>query len=162
MIEILPLTPERAAEARQVIYQTAHAVFHTCPTLEETLAVYAAEWPLEDVLAFETAYVANGGGFFVTLDEGQVIGAGGLRFLEPGVAEIKRVWLLPAYQGQGLGYAMLQRLLALARELGYAKVRLETAPHYQPRAYALYRRLGFSDIPRYGDDPEDIGMELTI
>ncbi len=95
-------------------------------------------------------------------DEGRIIGTGALRKLEEGVGEIKRVWLLPEYQGQGLGYRMMQALIDMARQKGYAKLRLETSPAYQQRAYKFYKKLGFYEIPRYGDDPDDVGMELGL
>jgi len=54
------------------------------------------------------------------------------------------------------------QLLAVAREKGYTKVRLQTNPAYQQRAFAFYQRLGFYEIPRYGNDPDDVGMELVL
>jgi ribosomal protein S18 acetylase RimI-like enzyme len=57
---------------------------------------------------------------------------------------------------------MMMELLSIARSKGYKKIRLETSPVYQPRAYAFYRRLGFHEIPRIGDDPEDVSMEMVL
>lgn len=58
---------------------------------------------------------------------------------------------------------MMMRLLKMARELGYHKVRLETSPAYQQRAFAFYQRLGFTVIPLYkGDEEDDTGMELSL
>lgn len=162
MPEILPMRPEQAAEARRVIYTTAHAVFHEPGTLDETIAGYATTWPIPDVEDFQRAYVEDGGVFLVLIEDGRIIGTGALKRLEEGVAEIKRVWLLPEYHGQGLGYRMMAALLDAARERGYRQARLETGPAYQPRAFAFYKRLGFREIPRYGDDPDDVGMELDL
>jgi GNAT superfamily N-acetyltransferase len=162
MLEILPLRSDQAAEARKVIYTVAYALFHDKPTLEETIAHYETAWPLQDVLDFQRHYVENGGAFLALLDGERIIGTGALHFLEDGVGEIKRLWLLPEFQGQGLGYRIMQSLIAAAREKGYHTLRLETAPAYQPRAVAFYRQMGFREIPRYGDDPDDIGMELIL
>lgn len=162
MPEILPLRPEQAAEAKQVIYTVAHQLFHDRDTLEETIAYYAQQWPLPDVDDFQHKYIENGGTFLVIVDGGRIIGTGALRRLEDKVCEIKRLWLLPEYQRQGWGYRMMQQLLAAAREKGNTIARLETSPAYQPRAVAFYRQLGFYEIPRYGDDPDDIGMELNL
>ncbi len=52
--------------------------------------------------------------------------------------------------------------LEIARQKDYTKVRLETSPQYQPRAFAFYKQIGFVEIPRYGDDPDDVGMELVL
>ena len=91
-----------------------------------------------------------------------MIGTGAIRYLESGVCELKRFWFLPAFHGTGLGAMLLARLEEIAREMGYHSMRLETSPLYQPRAYAFYHKYGFFDIPRYGDDPDDIGMEKDL
>jgi putative acetyltransferase len=162
MPDIIPLQPEQAAEAKRVIYTVAHQLFHDRDTLEETMAYYAQNWPLKDVDDFQKSYLENGGTFLVTIEGGRIIGTGALRRLEEGVGEIKRLWLLAEHQGQGLGYRMMLRLLDLARQQGYTKVRLQTSPAYQARAFAFYQRLGFYEIPRYGNDPDDVGMELIL
>ena len=162
MAEIILLKPEQAEEARRVIYTTAFHIFHDRPTLEEALDYYSDAWPLPDIADFQRAYNENGGIFLVTVENGHVVGTGALRRLEEGVGEIKRLWLLPEYQGQGLGYQMMQLLMGEARRRGYTLLRLETSPKYQVRAYAFYRRLGFYDIQRYGDEDDDVGMELRL
>ncbi len=50
------------------------------------------------------------------------------------------------------GISMIQELLAFAREKGYQRIRLETDRDNQRRAYNLYKRLGFYEIPRYSDN----------
>jgi putative acetyltransferase len=162
MPEITPLLPQQAAEARHLIYRVAHTQFPHGATVEESIRVYEDSWPLRDVQDFQHAYLENGGVFLVLRDGGRIIGTGALRYLEEGVGEIKRLWLLPEYQGQGLGYQMMQALFAAAREKGYHTLRLETSPAFQARAYEFYKRLGFREIPRYGDDPHDVGFELAL
>jgi putative acetyltransferase len=162
MIEILPLQPNQIEEARRVLYTSAHAIFHDHETLEESIAEYRTVWPLRDLDNFEGAYVRNGGTFLVLSDDGRIVGTGALRRLEDTVGEIKRLWLLEEYQGRGLGYRMMMELIAAARAQGYTRLRLETSPAYQVRAFAFYKRIGFYEIPRYGDDPEDVGMELVL
>jgi putative acetyltransferase len=162
MPTIFPLLPTQTAEARRVIYTVAHAIFHDGNTLEEAFAYYEVNWPLPDIADFQQSYVENGGTFLVTMDGERIIGTGALRRMEDRVGEIKRLWLLPEYQGQGLGYQMMMQLLSAARAQGYLKVRLQTSPAYQQRAFAFYQRLGFYEIPRYGKDPDDSGMELNL
>ncbi len=156
------MRPDQAGEVRRMIHTVAHDIFHDRDTLEETLAYYATAWPLVDLDDVQHNYFDNGGALLVMVDEERVVGSGGLVRLEEGVGEIRRLWFLPEYQGRGLGYQMMMRLLELAREKGYHTVRLETSPSYQKRAYDFYRRLGFYEIPRYGDEDDDIGMELII
>ncbi|RPJ50181.1 MAG: GNAT family N-acetyltransferase [Chloroflexi bacterium] len=162
MPEITPLRSDQAAEARRVIYTVAHELFHDEDTLEKTITRYETTWPLKDIADFQHSYLENGGTFLVMCEGERIIGTGALKRLEDGVAEIKRLWLLPEYQGRGLGYQMMLRLLDFARLNGYAKARLETSPKYQPRAFAFYQKMGFVEIPRYGDDPDDVGMELDL
>ena len=162
MPELFPLNPEQVAEAKRVIYTVAHGIFHDRDTLEQTIAYYALNWPLRDIDDFQHSYVENGGTFLVLIEGELIIGTGALRRLEDQVGEIKRLWLLPEYQGQGLGYRLMLQLLALARQKGYTKVRLQTNPTYQARAVAFYRQMGFSEIPRYGNDPDDMGMEMVL
>lgn len=163
MAEIAALEPHEIEEARRMIYAVAFTQFPTeCSTLEEAVARFSQTWPLHDLDDYQQRYVQGGGAFLATREGGRIIGTGALRRLEEGVGEIKRLWLLPEFQGRGLGYQMMLRLLEIARQKGYAQVRLETSPDYQPRAFTFYQRLGFRVIPRYGDDPDDVGMELDL
>lgn len=162
MLEITPLQPHEVSEARRVIYITAHHIFDSHRPLEETIQYYQTHWPLRDMEDYQQAYNENGGVFLVLRDGGRIVGTGALRRLEERVGEIKRLRLLTDYQGKGYGYQMMMRLLAVAREKGYTRVRLETNPDSQANAIAFYKRLGFYEIPNYGDDPDDIGMELFL
>jgi carbonic anhydrase len=79
---------------------------------------------------------------------GRVVGMGGLRTVRPGIAEMKRVYVRPDARGAGLGRAMVERLIAYARQFGFEDMFLDTAPTLTA-ARALYTRLGFADIPPY-------------
>jgi putative acetyltransferase len=162
MAKITHLTPEYVAEAKKVIYTTAHEQFPDGETLEESIAHYETAWPLLDIDTYQESYVAKDGAFLIMSENGRIIGTGAVRKLDDEVCEIKRLWLLSEYHGQGLGYHMLVELLNIARRKGYTKVRLETAPSYQQRAFQFYLRFGFREIPRYGDDPWDVGMEMLL
>ena len=91
-----------------------------------------------------------------------IIGTGAICKLDDTTCELKRVWLLFDYHGRGLGYRLIQELLGFARKKGYQRIRLETDRHDQRRAYQLYRRLGFYEIPRYSDNTEDAAMEMML
>lgn len=162
MPEIVPLRLDQVYQAKHVIYTVAYDLFHDRDTLEETIAYYEVNWPLVDIDHFQQMYIENGGTFLVLMEDERIIGTAALRRLEETICEIKRLWLLPEYQGQGLGYRMMMELLAVARQMGYRKVRLETSPAYQARAFAFYKRLGFNQIPRFGDDPDDVALEMDL
>ena len=162
MVDITPLLPHETNEARLVIYATAHALLNNFATLDEAVTHFRKDWPLRDIDDYQKIYVENCGTFLVTRKDGRIIGTGALRRLEDQVVEVKRLWLLPEFQGQGHGYRMMMRLLDIAREKGYTTVRLETSATYQKNAILFYKRLGFYEIPRFGDDPDDVAFEMPL
>ncbi len=97
----------------------------------------------------------DGVAFFVSRDDGRPAGCGGVLLVEQAYAEIKRMYVRPAFRGRGLGHRMLDHLVAHATERGSTVIRLETGIHQQ-EAIALYERSGFRRIPPFGpyrDDP---------
>jgi GNAT superfamily N-acetyltransferase len=95
---------------------------------------------------------ANGGAYVVGWEEGRAVAGGALKRLEPGVAEIKRMYVMPDARGRGLARRLLAAIEDTARELGYERVRLDTGAS-QPHARALYESSGYGDIPDYNDNP---------
>ncbi len=67
----------------------------------------------------------NGRVFLATYD-GHIAGCGALNELSDEVAELRRVYVRPAFRGKGLGKAIVEAILRRARESGYATVCLET------------------------------------
>ena len=86
--------------------------------------------------------------FYLLEQGGTTIGMGGLRTVRPGVAEMKRVYLRDAAKGQGLGRALVERLMDDARGFGFHTMLLDTAPTLTT-AIALYEKLGFTRTPPY-------------
>ncbi|WEK05917.1 MAG: GNAT family N-acetyltransferase [Candidatus Devosia phytovorans] len=85
--------------------------------------------------------------------EGEVaVGCVALRPLEPGVCEMKRMFVEPAFHGRGIGLALATRLIELARDSDHRIMRLDTSRHQAP-AIALYQKLGFRRIPAYYPPP---------
>lgn len=162
MIEIRPIQPHEIPEAKLVIFSVAFELFKGADTLEESIVKFSAQGKLSEMDDVQRNYFDNGGTFLVTIKEGRIIGTGAIKYLEDGICEVKRIWLLSQYQGQGIGYRMIQELFNIARQKGYKTIRLETDPVIQKRAVEFYKRLGFYEIPRFGDDPDDIGMELVL
>ena len=72
--------------------------------------------------------------------------------LEPGVAELKHMWVSLLLRGRGVGRRLLAALETEVRALGCATVRLDISP-LLVEAVALYRSVGFREIPRYNDNP---------
>jgi putative acetyltransferase len=90
------------------------------------------------------------GVFLVAYADGTPAGCGAVRINEPGVGEIKRMFVIPEFRGRGVAGAVLAALQHSARDLGAHKLVLETGSR-QPEAIALYRRAGFIEIPRFGE-----------
>lgn len=92
------------------------------------------------------------GAYLVGYEGADVVAGGGLRRLDDGVAEIKRMFVRPAARSRGVARALLDALERTAKELGYQKVRLDTGPR-QVHGLALYRSAGYVDVPPYNDNP---------
>ncbi|MEP0806893.1 MAG: GNAT family N-acetyltransferase [Chloroflexota bacterium] len=162
MIEIRPIQEHEIPQAKRVIFTVAFEIFGGADTLEDSIAKFSAQGKLSEMDDVQKNYFQNGGTFLVTVNDGRIIGTGAIRRLEEDVCELKRLWLLPEYHGQRLGYRMMQELFRIARQKGYKSMRLFTDPVYQKRAVEFYKRLGFCEIQASGDDPDDIGMELAL
>jgi putative acetyltransferase len=104
-------------------------------------------------------YVPPGGCLLLARQDGEAIGMIGLKPLAPDIAEIKRLYVVPEARGLGLGKLLAERAIAEARAKGYAQVRLDTHRPSMGAAIALYRSLGFSEIPPYGPD---LGGEIVF
>jgi putative acetyltransferase len=107
----------------------------------------------------EVAEVApENGAFLIGFLAGVPVACGALRRIDSGVAEVKRMYVMPAARGRGLSKAMLAALEQQARQLGFARLVLETGTR-QFEALALYRGAGFNSIARFG---EYVGSELSV
>lgn len=162
MITIRPIQPHEVAVAKHLIYRVAHQVFQDTRPLEESIAYYESRNQLHDLDTLQESFFENDGIFLVMCNGDQIIGTGAVRKIDKEICELKRLWLLFEYHGQGLGYRMMQELLAFARQKGYSRMRLETDRGAQSRAFEFYKRLGFYEIPRYSDNEDDIAMELML
>jgi len=161
MITIRPICDEEIPAAKRVILSVAYNIFGFDGTLEDSIRYFLAAGKLKDLDDVQANYFKAGGMFLVALNGEQVIGSGALRRLDDETAELKRMWLLEAYHGQGVGYRLITQLFDFARMQGYTRVRLQTSPE-QIRALAFYRKVGFHEIPCYNDGVGEISMEASL
>jgi putative acetyltransferase len=161
MITIRPIHAGEIPAAKRAILSVAYNIFGFEGTLEDSIRHFLAAGKLKDMNDVQANYFKAGGTFLVALNGEQVIGTGALRRLDEKTAELKRMWLLEAYHGQGIGYRLITNLFEFARRQGYTRVRLQTSPE-QARALAFYHKVGFYEIPCYNDGVGEISMEVSL
>ena len=94
--------------------------------------------------------------------DGEPAGLGGVRHLDTEVAEVKSMYVGPAYRGTGLGRRILARLDEIALEHGCRAVRLDTSDYLTP-AVGLYRSAGYEEVPAYNENPKaDLWFERAL
>jgi putative acetyltransferase len=135
------------------------------PTAQQLIAALNAElearYPEDGANFFrlEPEEVVEGrGAFLVAYLDGKPIGCGAVRQIEPGLAEIKRMYVDPTVRGRRVGRQVVDALELQARQLGAKRIVLETGPR-QPDAIAMYQHAGFTEIPLYG---EYIGSQFSV
>jgi ribosomal protein S18 acetylase RimI-like enzyme len=116
-----------------------------------------------DIAHWETEYDgASGVLLVVESPPGEIVGTAGVRSLEPGVGEIKRMWIRPAFQGLGLGRRLMTRCLDEARARNFRVLRLDSERSMKA-ALHLYRSVGFREIADYnGNRRAQIWMEAIL
>lgn len=82
--------------------------------------------------------------FYLVESADQLVGMGGIRSVRPGVSEMKRVYVRPAFRGRHFGGAIIQRLLDDAKAFGFMQMVLDSPP-FSKSAQRIYEGLGFRD-----------------
>jgi GNAT superfamily N-acetyltransferase len=83
----------------------------------------------------------------------------GSKRLSVGIAEAKRLYVVPEARGRGIGKMLLTRIIDVAWEKGYERIRLDSHRSSMATAITMYRSLGFVEIPPYG---ADLGGEIAF
>jgi GNAT superfamily N-acetyltransferase len=118
----------------------------------------------EEVAGLPDKYALPEGRLFLAYAGGKLAGCIALRKFEDGVCEMKRLFVKDDFRGQKIGIALIEKLIAEARKIGYEKMRLDTFPPKMGKAVSLYESYGFRQIPPYYHNPygETLFMELNL
>ncbi|HLL67134.1 MAG TPA: GNAT family N-acetyltransferase [Micromonosporaceae bacterium] len=145
-------------EVRPVPYDAPESEALIAAALADLAERYDGDGDATPVAA--TEFSPPDGAFCVARVGDQVAGCGGWRShpVQERTAEIKRMYTVPGWRGNGVASAVLRALEASARAAGMRRVILETGVR-QPEAIALYKRSGYVEIEKYGyyrDSPESV------
>ncbi len=155
MIEIIQ------AETEQQIAE-AKAIFREYETwLGMSLCFQGFE---EELAGLPGKYAPPNGRLYLAYSGDEVIGCIAMREIEPGICEMKRLYLREAARGKGVGNQLIELVIGDAKSMGYEKMRLDTYPPKMGKAVDLYRSHGFYEIPRYYDNPNEdvLFMEKSL
>jgi len=107
----------------------------------------------DELLILPVMYGAPTGALFLVEAGNTFIGAVGLRRIENDfTCEVKRMYIRPGYQGQGIGKALMSALIAEAGALGYTTIKLDTLDK-MTAALHLYKSFGFKETTPYNISP---------
>lgn len=106
--------------------------------------------------------IAKGGRIFMASYENEMAGTVALKRVAPGVFELTKMAVDERFQGKKIGLALAVAAIADAKQAGAEKIFLYSNTRLLP-AMALYRKLGFHEVPPDGPYKRtDIKMELTL
>jgi putative acetyltransferase len=147
-------TPSQLTQARELFLEYAQSLgFSLCfQNFDQELASLPGD------------YAPPQGRLLLAEYEGQLAGCVALHKLEPGICEMKRLYLRPTARGKGLGRILADRIIAEARQIGYQRMRLDTVEPIMKDAVAMYRKIGFREIAPYCANPiaGALYMELQL
>lgn len=88
--------------------------------------------------------------FYLCMYKNDCIGMGGVRFLNPNIGELKRMYIFSEFRGKGYGNILIQFLIQKAKNLDFKFLRLDTLP-FMKSAINLYKKHGFKERDPYNE-----------
>lgn len=136
-------------EIRQLFTEYTAILVAGDPAFQHYLDVQNYEREIEHL---EEKYGEPVGRLYLAEWEGETAGCVALHPLGGSLAELKRLYVRPAFRGHGIGRMLTEKIMEDARAIGYRTLQLDTQP-FLPEAIRLYRRLGFEEMPGYNPSP---------
>lgn len=115
----------------------------------------------EEIAHLEMKYGLPDGRLYLAYCDGELAGCIGLRKLDGGNCEMKRLYVRPAFRGKGIGGRLVRQIIADARKIGYSHMLLDTLPFLESALF-MYRKYGFYEIPSYNDSPMDTSIYMRL
>jgi GNAT superfamily N-acetyltransferase len=145
-------SPAQVAQARELFLEYAQSLgVNLCfQNFEQELAELPGQYAPPDGRLLLAEY------------EGHLAGCVALHKWEPGVCEMKRLYLRPSFRGKGLGRVLAEAIISEARNIGYQDMRLDTIEPIMKDAVEMYRKLGFREIAPYRPNPIAGAMYMEL
>lgn len=115
----------------------------------------------DEIQHLERKYGRPYGRLYIAYDNDVPAGCIGLRKIDDTHGEIKRFYVVPACRRKKIGTALLEKIIADAKEIGYACLLLDTLPFLQ-NAIRLHQNYGFQEIDKYNDSPMDTSIYMKL
>ena len=115
---------------------------------EEYAFTFDVKSLLEQSMAMLEAFRPPCGRLLLAIEGRRAAGIACMRGIREDIGEVKRMYVRPEFRQRGIGRALLQALMAEAREIGYLTLRLDST-RFMAAAHALYRSAGFQEIGPY-------------
>jgi ribosomal protein S18 acetylase RimI-like enzyme len=124
----------------------------------------------QELADFPGKYSSPEGALLLARVGDEAAGTVALRKLDTGICEMKRLYVKPQFRGRrttdgrSIGRALAEDIVGIGRERGYQRLRLDTIGGKMHQALALYRSMGFVEIPPYyaSPIPDTAYLELVL
>jgi len=145
-------TPEQIGLARELFQEYGASLnFSLCfQSFDKELAGLPGE------------YAPPHGRLLIAYLDSEAAGCVALHQFEPGIGEMKRLYVRPAFRGKRVGLALANAIIEAACEIGYERMRLDTVPSEMADAVKMYQRLGFHEIAPYRANPQPGTLYLEL
>ncbi len=110
---------------------------------------------------FDKMYNQPDGCFIYAKHKGKIAGGVGIRKLEDGICEMKRLYVYDEFRGYKIGLKLCNEIISIAKTMAYQKMKLDTIAKLD-KAIKLYESLGFYYIEQYRENPDNTARFMEI